>query len=177
MVYNRTQITTHITYHTVITHNGSHPNSKQNKEYSYIALRLATRISFVLPIITVNTDKSQRMDIQFHFVTRNLDLQLTIRKQGHHQRSQALLHRFLQGYAKGKGTAVPVINQQEVLGTTNRLLSLIRHGPHWKRRVHQFFYCCVCILYASNVYTEPLPSNDRRYTQRQMGGEDFLITP
>jgi hypothetical protein len=23
---------------------------------------------------------------------------------------------------------------------------LIRHGPHWKRRVQQFFYCCVCVF-------------------------------
>jgi hypothetical protein len=50
---------------------------------------------------------------------------------------------------------------QEVLGRTNRLLSLIRHGPHWKRRVQQFFYCCVCIRYRGNVSSEPLPSNDR----------------
>jgi hypothetical protein len=34
---------------------------------------------------------------------------------------------------------------QEVLRRTNPLLSLMRHGPHWKRRVRQFFYCCVCI--------------------------------
>jgi hypothetical protein len=54
-----------------------------------------------------------------------------------------------------------VILKQEVLGRTNRLLSLIRHGPHWKRRVQQFFYCCVCIRYSDNVFTEPLPSNDR----------------
>jgi hypothetical protein len=32
------------------------------------------------------------------------------------------------------------IFQQEVLGRTNRLLSLIWHGPHWKLRVQQFFY-------------------------------------
>jgi hypothetical protein len=51
--------------------------------------------------------------------------------------------------------------KQEVLGRTNRLLSLILHGPHWKRRVQQFFYCCVCIRYLGNVSTEPLPSNDR----------------
>jgi hypothetical protein len=38
---------------------------------------------------------------------------------------------------------------------------LIRHGPHWKRRVQQFFYCCVCICYRGNGYTEPLPSSDR----------------
>jgi hypothetical protein len=36
---------------------------------------------------------------------------------------------------------------------------LIRHGSHTKRRVQQFFYCCVCILYRGNVFTEPLPSN------------------
>jgi hypothetical protein len=41
--------------------------------------------------------------------------------------------------------------QQEVLGRTNRRLSLIRHGPHIKRRVQQFFYCCVCIRYRGNV--------------------------
>jgi hypothetical protein len=38
---------------------------------------------------------------------------------------------------------------------------LIRHGPHWKRRVQQFFYCCVCIRYRGNVSTEQLPTNDR----------------
>jgi hypothetical protein len=43
--------------------------------------------------------------------------------------------------------------QQEVLGRTNRLLSLKRHGPHWKRRVQQLFCCCVCIRYRGNVST------------------------
>jgi hypothetical protein len=52
--------------------------------------------------------------------------------------------------------------KQEVLGRTNRLLSLIRHEPYWKWRVQHFFYCCVCIRYSGNVYTEPLPSNDKR---------------
>jgi hypothetical protein len=51
--------------------------------------------------------------------------------------------------------------KQEVLGRTNRLLSLIRHGPHLKRRVQQFFYYCVCIRYRGNVSIEPLPSKDR----------------
>jgi hypothetical protein len=51
--------------------------------------------------------------------------------------------------------------KQNVLGRTNRLLSLIRHGPHWKRRVQQFFYCCVCIRFRRNVSTEPLPRNDK----------------
>jgi hypothetical protein len=48
-----------------------------------------------------------------------------------------------------------------VLGRTNRLLSLIRHGPHWKRRVQPFFYRCVCMRYRGNVSTEPLPSKDK----------------
>jgi hypothetical protein len=47
------------------------------------------------------------------------------------------------------------------LGRTNRLLSLIRHWPHSKRLVQQFFYCCVNIRYRGNVSTEPLSSNDR----------------
>jgi hypothetical protein len=38
---------------------------------------------------------------------------------------------------------------------------LIRQGPHWKRRVQQFFCCWVYICYCGNVSTEPLPSNDR----------------
>jgi hypothetical protein len=80
--------------------------------------------------------------------------------------------------------------EQEVLGRTNRLLSLIRHGPHWKRRVQQFFYCCACIRYRDNFYTEPLASNDRgiftepltsnnreipKQTQRLMGRISSLL--
>jgi hypothetical protein len=63
---------------------------------------------------------------------------------------------------------------QEVLGRTNRLRSLIRRGPHWKRRVQQF-YCCVCIHYRGNVSTEPLPSNDRgtHITDTQTDENDF----
>jgi hypothetical protein len=56
--------------------------------------------------------------------------------------------------------------KQEVLGRTNRILSLI-HGPHCKRRLQQFFYCSVCIRYRVNVSTEPLPSNDTgTFTER-----------
>jgi hypothetical protein len=51
--------------------------------------------------------------------------------------------------------------KQEVLGRTILLLSLIRHGPHWKRRVQQFFSCCGCIRHGGNVSTGSLPSNDR----------------
>jgi hypothetical protein len=57
--------------------------------------------------------------------------------------------------------------KQKILGRTNRLLSLIRHGPHWKRRGQQFLYYCVRIRYRGNVSTEPLPSNDRgTFTER-----------
>jgi hypothetical protein len=51
-------------------------------------------------------------------------------------------------------------------------IPLIRHGSHRKRRVQQFFYCCVCIHCHGNVFTETLPSNERRYTyeHRLMGG-------
>jgi hypothetical protein len=38
--------------------------------------------------------------------------------------------------------------KQEVLGRTNRLLSLIWHGRYWKRLIQQFFYCFFCICYA-----------------------------
>jgi hypothetical protein len=51
--------------------------------------------------------------------------------------------------------------KQGVLRRTNRLLFLVRHGPHVKRRVQQFFYCCVYIRGRGNVFTEPLPSNAR----------------
>jgi hypothetical protein len=56
---------------------------------------------------------------------------------------------------------VNFLKKQEVLGRINRLLFLIRQGPHWKRRVQQFFYCCVCISYRGKVSTEPLPSNNK----------------
>jgi hypothetical protein len=62
--------------------------------------------------------------------------------------------------------------QQEVLGRTNRLISLIRHGTHRKRRIQQFFYCCVCIRYRSNVSTEPLPSNDRGIFTEPLSSND-----
>jgi hypothetical protein len=51
-------------------------------------------------------------------------------------------------------------NKQEVLGRTNRLLSLIKHRPHRRRRVTQFFYCGVCVRCRGNVFTKLLPSNN-----------------
>jgi hypothetical protein len=52
---------------------------------------------------------------------------------------------------------------------------LTGHGQHRKRRVQQFFYCCVCIRCRGNVFTEPLPSNNRRDTHRdtQTDGRDL----
>jgi hypothetical protein len=61
--------------------------------------------------------------------------------------------------------------KQEVLGRTNRLLSLIRQG----RRVQQFFYCCVCIRYRGDVSTEPLPSNDRGFLTDPLPSNDMWI--
>jgi hypothetical protein len=57
--------------------------------------------------------------------------------------------------------------------TYNNLLSLIRHGPHRKRRVQQFLYFYVYVCCCANVFTELLPGNDRGIhiqTHRLMGG-------
>jgi hypothetical protein len=45
---------------------------------------------------------------------------------------------------------------------------VIRHGPHTKRLLQQL-YSFVCIRCRSKVFTEPLPSNDRRI-HTLMGG-------
>jgi hypothetical protein len=55
-----------------------------------------------------------------------------------------------------------IINNKKFWEKINHIFSLIRHESHRKRRIQQFFYCCVCIRYHGNVYTEPLPSNDRK---------------
>jgi hypothetical protein len=50
---------------------------------------------------------------------------------------------------------------------------LIRYGPHIKRRIQILFYCCVRVRCRNNVFTEPLPRNDRRIqiqTHRLMEG-------
>jgi hypothetical protein len=38
---------------------------------------------------------------------------------------------------------------------------LIRQGLHRKRRVQQLFYCCTFIRCHGNVFTDPLPNNDK----------------
>jgi hypothetical protein len=63
--------------------------------------------------------------------------------------------------------------RQEVLGRISNIFLLIRHWPHRKRCVQQFFCCCVCIRCRGNIVTEPLPSNDKGihiYTHSLMGG-------
>jgi hypothetical protein len=37
---------------------------------------------------------------------------------------------------------------------------LIGQGSHRKRRVQQFFYCCLCVSWRNTSFTEPLPSNN-----------------
>jgi hypothetical protein len=49
---------------------------------------------------------------------------------------------------------------------TNRLLFLIRHEPHRKRSVQQFFYCCMCIRRRGNDVAEQLPRNVMGHTYR-----------
>jgi hypothetical protein len=90
-------------------------------------------------------------------------------------RTRAALSIFLPNYKKAKHNNLQkffvrrtqlkshntmITDQQEILVRTNRLPSLIRHGPHRKRRVQQFCYCYLCICCCVNVSTEPLPSND-----------------
>jgi hypothetical protein len=65
-----------------------------------------------------------------------------------------------------------------VKGTTFLALRteyLIRHRPHIKQGIQQFFYCCLCIRCRRNVFTKSLPSNDRGNIQayRQQG---YLIS-
>jgi hypothetical protein len=71
------------------------------------------------------------------------------------------LNHVISCISNGEISCKTVYLAQDVLGRTNRLLSLTRRGPHWKRRVQQFLYCYVCIRYRGNVSTEPLPSNDK----------------
>jgi hypothetical protein len=43
---------------------------------------------------------------------------------------------------------------------------LIRYESHRKRSVQQFFYRCVCVRCCGNLFTEPLPSNDKGDTHK-----------
>jgi hypothetical protein len=55
---------------------------------------------------------------------------------------------------------------------------LVRHGLNRRWRVHKFFYCCVCIRCHSNVFTEPLSSNNKGiHIQTHTDGRYLWITP
>jgi hypothetical protein len=43
-----------------------------------------------------------------------------------------------------------------------QLQTMSVYTDSWKRRVQQFFYCCVCIRYRGNFSTDLLPSNYKR---------------
>jgi hypothetical protein len=53
----------------------------------------------------------------------------------------------------------------------------IRHRPHRKSRIQQFFYCCV-YSFRRHVFTDPLPSKDRGDTHwdTQTNGRDLWST-
>jgi hypothetical protein len=74
-------------------------------------------------------------------------------------------------------TKVLTLIEQEVLGRTNSLLSFETHGPDRKRRVPQLLYRCMCIRCRDNVFTGPLPRNDRKdtYTDIQIDWRDLYI--
>jgi hypothetical protein len=48
---------------------------------------------------------------------------------------------------------------------------LIWFRPHRRWHIQQFFYCCMCICSWRNVFTEPLPSNDRGDTDADIQGK------
>jgi hypothetical protein len=62
-------------------------------------------------------------------------------------------------------------------GTSVHTRSTWRHSQ--EDGILQQFYCCVCICFRVNVFTEPLPSNDRRatHTHTKTDGRDLWSTP
>jgi hypothetical protein len=52
--------------------------------------------------------------------------------------------------------------------------TLIRHGPHRKRFLQQFFHS-VCIRCRCNVFTKPLPSNDKGDTDKWEGFMKYAV--
>jgi hypothetical protein len=56
--------------------------------------------------------------------------------------------------------------------------TFIRHWPHRKWQVQQFFNCCMCIPCRGNVFTEPLPYTEWRdiHTDTRIDGRDLWNT-
>jgi hypothetical protein len=65
------------------------------------------------------------------------------------------------------------MRKQQVLGSTNRIFSLMWQWPHWRLGVQQFFHCCVCSSYRGNVSTEPLPNNDMGILTEPLPSNDW----
>jgi hypothetical protein len=71
---------------------------------------------------------------------------------------------------------MPLIKNKEFWEQLIADFPLIRHEPRRTQRLQQFFYCRVCIRCRGEIYTEPLPSNDRGYTYRQTHERDLGST-
>lgn len=72
-----------------------------------------------------------------------------------------------------------IFNKKLSKGTVVYFLST-RHGLHRIRRTQQFFCLCVCIRCNENVFTKPIPNNNRGMhlqTDRQNNGRHFWSTP
>jgi hypothetical protein len=79
-----------------------------------------------------------------------------------------------EGKNKGKRTVCSVKDMKEGRGSGTMIrwknkkfweeliayFPLIRHGPHTKRGVQQFFYCCMCC--SGNVFTEMIGKTHRQ---------------
>jgi hypothetical protein len=65
--------------------------------------------------------------------------------------------------------------KQWFLGIINRQRFLIRHGPHRKRHVQQFFYCCVCIRCRVRFLQGPCLETIRIYTDTLTDVRDLCM--
>jgi hypothetical protein len=74
--------------------------------------------------------------------------------------------------------AYPCILKKKKFWKEVTYFRFIRHGPHRQRLIKQFLYYCVCIRCVGNVFTEPLPGNDKGIRiQTQIDGRDLWSTP
>jgi hypothetical protein len=92
-----------------------------------------------------------------------------------YQLSAACVSQFI----LSKNRSPTIVQNKKVWEELIACFLLIRHGPHIKRCVQQSFYSCVWIRCRGNVFTEPLPSKDRRDTHidTHTDGRDLWSTP